>query len=411
MKQLSEEKDMWEKCNEMANHFLTHRQVGECEAIYNLFAHMHLTYSSVATIFVPTEPKGHRRQFLQRQDPESGQGFKIEGREGNFLEKPDLISKYERRKLLPRKGEEEDEETLEQSEAAKALEEMTFCQFVKMYEGKGWQQRTNEEGEREQSDDEEDKPEEGQLDVEDDFNYVITGFDHREDSRFNERTPSSRFNERTASSRFNEKTPSRTTSTFDERPRTTSTFDERPTSKRRKLPQLLTLRDPVPGEPRILHKRTFPKALRFFKKNHEKSPHFFYFSQLILYHPFRDENELFPEDPQKCEDLFYKHQQKIKSAKAQLMPFLESVEEAQVVYEQMRANDEQDIEEKMGADLDPEMEQEIADGDDLDDEEHPDYYHIDPDQVEANPDVRTDARRVFKTIVLPSKDLQVIPVY
>ena len=167
----------------------------------------------------------------------------------------------------------------------------------------------------------------------------------------------------------------------------------------------------MPGEPRILHKRTFPKALRFFKKNHEKSPHFFYFSQLILYHPFRDENQLFPEDPQKCEELFYKHQQKIKSAKAQLMPFLESVEEAQVVYEQMRANDEQDIEDKMGADLDPEMEQEIADGDDLDDEEHPDYYHIDPDQVEANPDVRTDARRVFKTIVLPSKDLQVIPVY
>merc|ERR1712105_48044 len=82
-----------------------------------------------------------------------------------------------------------------------------------------------------------------------------------------------------------------------------------------------------------------------------------------------------------------------------------------VVYEQMRANDEQDIEEKMGADLDPEMEQEIADGDDLDGEEHPDYYHIDPNQLEANPDVRTDARRVFKTIVLPSKDLQVILMY
>ena len=404
MKQLSEEKDMWEKCNEMANQFLTHRQVGECEAIYKLFAHMHLTYSSVATIFVPTEPKGHRRQFLQRQDPESGQGFKIEGREGNFLEKPDLISKYERRKLLPRKGEEEDEEMLEQSEAAKALEQMTFCQFVKMYEGKGWQQRTNEEGEKEQSDDEEDRPEEGQLDVEDDFNYVITGFDQREDSRFDERTPSTTFNEKTPSTTFNERSRLQ-----DETP--SSRFNARPSSKRRKLPQLLTLRDPVPGEPRILHKRTFPKALRFFKKNHEKSPHFFYFSQLILYHPFRDENQLFPEDPQKCEELFYKHQQKIKSAKAQLMPFLESVEEAQAVYEEMRANDEQDIEEKMGADLDPEMEQEIADGDDLDDEEHPDYYHIDPNQLEANPDDRTHARGVFKTIVLPSKDLQVIPDY
>ena len=45
---------------------------------------------------------------------------------------------------------------LEQSEAAKGLEELTFCQFIKMFEGKGWQQRTNEEGEVEQSDDEED---------------------------------------------------------------------------------------------------------------------------------------------------------------------------------------------------------------------------------------------------------------
>ena len=360
MKKLSEEKDMREKCNEMANIFLTHRQIGECEAIFKLCAHMNMTYSSVATIFVPTEPKGQRRQFLQRQDPESGQGFKVDGREGQFLEKPDLISKYERRKLLPKKGEEEEEEgMLEQSEAAKALEEMSFCQYVKMYEGKGWQQKTNEEGEAEQSDDDEDRPEEGQLEVDDDFNYLITG------------------------------------------------DIEAP---RRKLPQLLTLQDPVPGEPKILHKRTFPRALRFFKKKHEKNPHLYYFTELTLYHPFRSESELFPDDAQKCEELYRKHKEEIQIVKAQVMPFLESVEEAQVVYEQMRANEEEDIEDKMGADLDPEMEQEIADGDDLEDEEHPDYYHIDPDQLDGKPDDYS-SRRIFKTIVLPDKDVQVILIY
>ena len=304
---------------------------------------------------------------------------------GHFLEKPDLISKYERRKLLPKKGEEE-EEMLEKSEAAKTLEQLTFCQYIKMYEGKGWQQRTNEEGEAEQSDDE-DRPEEGQLEVEDDFNYLITGrFNEEEHSRFNE-GENSRFNEG-ENSRFDEGQNSR--------------FNER-----RKLPQLLTLRDPMPGEPKILHKRTFPRALRFFKKKHEKNPHLFYFTKLMLFHPFRDENELFPEDPQKCEKLYLKHKKEIMVAEARLMPFMESVEEAQVVYEQMRANDEEDIEDKMGADLDPEMEQEIADGDDLDDEEHPDFYHIDPDQLETNP-VDHGTRRVFKTIVLPDKDLQVI---
>ena len=108
---------------------------------------MKMTYSSIATIFVPTEPKSQRRQFLQRQDPESGQGFEIEDKKGRFLEKPDLVSKYERRKLLPRR--EEEEETPEAKEDAETLEQMTFCQFIKMYEGKGWQdmRKTNEEGE------------------------------------------------------------------------------------------------------------------------------------------------------------------------------------------------------------------------------------------------------------------------
>ena len=163
----------------------------------------------------------------------------------------------------------------------------------------------------------------------------------------------------------------------------------------------------MPGEPRILHKRTFPRAMRFFKKKYERNPHLFYFTELMLYHPFRDENELFPEDPAKCEELYMRHKDEIKYVKAQVMPFLESVEEAQLIYEEMKANEKQEIEEKMGADLDPEMEQEIADLDDLDDEEHPDYYHIDPDQLDDNPVGEVGPRRVFKKIALPDKDVQV----
>merc|ERR1712004_785460 len=97
---------MRERCHQMANTFMTHRQCGESEAIYKLLASMPLSYSSVATVFVPTQPKGMRRQFLQRQDPDSGAGFSIEGREGKWTEKPDLISKYERRKVLPPRGQE-----------------------------------------------------------------------------------------------------------------------------------------------------------------------------------------------------------------------------------------------------------------------------------------------------------------
>ena len=358
VKQLSDDKDMRQKCHELANMFLTFRQVGMCEAIYKLFANMNMVYSSVSTIFVPTEPKGHRRQYLQRQDPEGGVGFKVDDKEGLFLEKPDLISKYERRKLLLT---EEERELFGEGEDAETLDQLTFCQFVKMYEGRSWHQmkKTNEEGEVEQQpDDDDDRPEEGELDQEDDFNFLIVGHS---------------------------------------------------VAERRRLPQQLTLENLMAGEPKILNKRTFPRALRFFKKKHDRNPHHFYLAELMLFHPFRNENELFPENPEKCEELYLKHKEEIKYRKAQLMPFLESVEEAQLLYEEMRADNEENVEEKVGPDLDPENEQEIADQDDLDDEEHPDYYHIDPEQLDDHPDPDGEVRprRVFKKITLPDRDAQV----
>ena len=408
MKQLSEKDDMRERCHQMANTFMTHRQCGEAEAIYKLLASMPLSYSSVATVFVPTQPKGMRRQFLQRQDPDSGTGFSIEGREGKWTEKPDLISKYERRKVLPPWGQEnkkdkdgQDAETsknsknlekdkggpdaetsrnnknlekdkggqhteasnnnqnFEDSEAAKIVEQMCFAQFIRMYESRTWQQKrkTNDEGEAEQSDsDGEERLDEGQLAIEDDFNYLITGEEE---------------------------------------------------NSRRKIPHLLTLKNPLPGEPTIFQKRTFPRALRFFKNKADKAPHMFFFSQLILYHPFRDENELFPEDPEKCEELYNTHKKEILMRKARIMPYLESVEEAQAMYEERKAKEETNVEDAVGADLDPQMEQEAADGEDVEDEDHPDFIGMDPDLLDINPEEERRPRKVFKTILLPSKDHQV----
>merc|ERR550517_913791 len=113
MKQLGREGDMRQKCNSLADLFMSHRQVGEAEAYYKLLANMNLVYSNVATVYAPTEPKKERRQFLQKQDPEAGKGFKVKDKEGLFLEKPDLVSKYERRKLLPRSDEPSEEDANE----------------------------------------------------------------------------------------------------------------------------------------------------------------------------------------------------------------------------------------------------------------------------------------------------------
>ena len=349
VKQLSNEKDMKQKCHELANTFMTHRQVGLSEAIYKLFANMKMVYSSIATIFVPTHPNSQRRNFLQRQDPEGDVGFKVGDKKGLFLEKPDLVTKYERRKLV--KTVEDDEE----DEDAETLEQMTFCQFVKMYQAKRWNGEENEEGEVEEYD-REDEPEEGELDDEDDFNFLITG--HSGD-------------------------------------------------KRRRLPNELTLEHAMEGEPKILNKRTFPRALRFFKRKLDHTPHQYYLQELMLYHPFRNESDLFGEDSEKCQELYLRHKDEILYRKAQLMPFLQGVEEAQAIYEEMKANEVEDVEEKMGPDLDPENEQEIADFDDIEDEEHPDYYHIDPDELDDSHRGGATPRSVFKKITLPDRDAQV----
>ena len=351
MNQLSKEDGMWEKCNALANHFMTHRQVGEMEAIYKLLAHMNMTYSNVACIYVPTEAKAERRPFLQRQDPDGGKGFKLKDREGLFLEKPDLISKYERRKLLASKEENEDEDNKDED----PLDNLSLCQFVKMYESKGWQ-KINEEGEYEEIEPDA-NPDEGALAEEDDFNYIVTG--------------------------------------------------EEVQTERKKLPQTLTLADLLPGEPNILRKRTFPRAIRFFKKRFQINPHKFYLAELMLYHPFRDEAELHPDDAEKCEQLYLKYEDKIKRVKARLMPFLESVDEAQKLYQENREQDKRDIEDIMGADLDPEKEQEVEEAGDEDDEEHPDYYHIDTDQVQGETDGEKRRKQIFKAIALPDRDTQV----
>ena len=137
-------------------------------------------------------------------------GFKVKDKEGLFLEKPDLVSKYERRKLLP--GSEEPSEVDNSDDDV--LENLTYCQFVKMYEGRG-SQKINEEGEYEEIDPDA-NPDEGELAVDDDFNFVIDGENK---------------------------------------------------TMWKKLPSTIVLDEPLPGEPPILRRRRFPRAIRYFKKH------------------------------------------------------------------------------------------------------------------------------------------------
>ena len=50
----------------LANEFSSHRQVGESEAYYKLFPEMHLTESSVKTVFAPGGFPHNRHVFLRK---------------------------------------------------------------------------------------------------------------------------------------------------------------------------------------------------------------------------------------------------------------------------------------------------------------------------------------------------------
>ena len=147
------------------------------------------------------------------------------------------------------------------------------------------------------------------------------------------------------------------------------------------LPLKLELNNPMPGEPPYMRRRTFPKAIRFFKQNVDKNPHKYYLQQLIMYWPFKDQSEIFPDDPIKCEDLYDQHVTEIDNIRAKVLPFMENVQAARRIYEENKVDEESDLEE-VAVMLDPEKEQEIEDVDCEDEEDHPEYLYLNPDQVE-----------------------------
>ena len=97
--------------------------MGEAEAYYKIFPHLTLKYSDVSTIFIPTDKKELRSKFLKKLEEEDI-NYKlgaevVGGRDGKYLEKPDIIDKFCRREITDRSPE---------------RKELTPMQFGKMYD-------------------------------------------------------------------------------------------------------------------------------------------------------------------------------------------------------------------------------------------------------------------------------------
>ena len=115
----SDKKELQERMKQVANTFLTHRQIGEAEAVYRLIPSMTLSMSNVTCQFVQTAPKEERSIMWKKateEQLEAGiKAVKLDKREGYWYEQPDLWSKYLRR--------------------PPELEELCYAQFARMYKG------------------------------------------------------------------------------------------------------------------------------------------------------------------------------------------------------------------------------------------------------------------------------------
>ena len=316
--------DVREKMKEVAKKYVRLRHIGESEAWYRLLPGLYLSKSNVKCIFVATSMPEERsfmyRLATEKQIQAGVPCVTLTGKEGLWYQQPDLWSKYLRR--------------------PDSLESLCYSQFVKMYSS--YSSSNKSDGDNIDDDQGEDEEEEEELtetieqEMEDiledhdyyEFNYIMT---YKDNGR-----------------------------------------------KGQKLPRLIELKDPIPGESSKLKKRQRAAALRFYK-GYKKDPLRFMHQELMLYTPLRDE---IPQES--IEQLYLEEFQgtkKVAIVKRQVMPYLESCEEARLMVEETQKELELDLTET-AAKLDPQAEQEIDDCEEEGEDDHPDFVHLDPGQLE-----------------------------
>ena len=60
---IKDEPDQQKRCQQLANTFLSHRQMGEAEVYYKILPNVTLKYLRVDTVFIPTDKKELRSKF------------------------------------------------------------------------------------------------------------------------------------------------------------------------------------------------------------------------------------------------------------------------------------------------------------------------------------------------------------
>ena len=305
--------------------------MGECEAYFKILPDLHLKDSNVATNFVPTGNKETRSKFMIKVEENED----YNGREKKKIEgkKGWFVEKYD---LI--------DKYVRRDRTCEEVDDLSVSQFMKMFVPAHQQKLLKDK----------DVVDDVMADVEKSEN-VLNESHTTEESKFDYVMTANKH-------------------------------------KKVKLPQYIAIENPFPGEPPFMRKRDKPAVLRFHKPKHCIDAAKYFYSEALLYTPFRSEKELEDRVNNAAINNEYADlENQIKVVKSQVMEHLESNEEARYMVEEASKAKE------IGKDLDPEGEQDI---DDCENENlflHPDYEHLNPDELGLT-EKRVQHERIYRPI-------------
>ena len=316
--------DLKQRMKLLMNTYISARQMGETEALYKIFPDFYLKDSNIATINVPVNKKENRSKFLIKIDEETSyngqEKLKITGRDGMYVEKYDIISKFERK---------EDGD-----------DDLSYSQFAKMYEP-CWKNKENDKGFNENCSDSDDE----------NLRSVAMENHFPESTKFD----------------------------FTMRCRNDPSDPDHQLCcqiRGKKLRNFIKLKNPYPGEPPFMRKRKSPAVLRFHKFKSDKNPQEYFFAEALLYKPFSSEEKLEQDIKNLTASELDSHVSQIQCVKSQVMEYLDNVTEARYFAEELQRNEE------MGQGLDPQGEQEKEDCEYEGIVDHPDYPDLNIEELE-----------------------------
>ena len=322
-----------EKMKAIANEFMRRRQIGESEGFYKLLPDLLLTNSNITKVWLSLENPKEKVKRMRRAEEDVKEANeiykKIDGAEGLWSEQPDLMSKWYRR---------ENAVSEEEQEMYADAGDVSLAQFAKMFTG-------SKSGDDKQRDEYEGQNNQHADIYPEDEATVVEENDDRPDAHFHYLMWGGGEDEEVKGQLL--------------------------------LPNVIKIKDPLPGELPFMRKRRSPAVLRFMKnKRDQGNPTKFFLQEMALYDPDACE-AMYNLTDEELLDRYQNRQEKILRVKSQVMEHLQDVEQARQYVE---AADKLDLE-KTAAELDAAIQQEE---DELEggEVEHPDYQHLDPGQEE-----------------------------